>query len=153
MIGEIVKATQEHAIRMAPNMRYDEVLECMDSTGMDAQTALLNELDRSESAWSWIVDGEVACMFGIVGGQSLMDPYSYPWFLTTPLVERHYRAFARACKALLPELLERHPTLCGMVDSRYALSVRWLEWLGARLGEPQPWGVSQAPFRYFEIGA
>lgn len=151
MLGQIVTATRSHAISMAPNMRDIEVIEVMDASGLDPEAALLREIDRSASAWSWIVAGEVACMFGVVS-PNLLSRVSYPWFLTTPLVKEHARPFARACKALLPELLARHPVLVGMVDARYALSVRWLQWLGARLDDPQPWGVAQERFRRFVIG-
>lgn len=152
MIGEIVAATAVHARQMAPNMREAEVREVMDSTGLSPLDALLMEVRRSAVSWAWVIDGEVACMFGIASHAVLSDA-SYPWFLTTPLVERHSRQFARACKSLLPELLAHHPRLVGRVDARYLTSVRWLEWLGARLSEPEPWGVAQSPFRTFEIGA
>lgn len=152
MRGEIVRATPSHAIAMAPNVRAIEMREVMDSVGLNVEAALLSELDRSESAWSWIVDGEVACMFGIMRGHSLMDFAAYPWFLSTPLVEKHRMAFARACRHLLPELLRRHARLAGMVDARHEMSVRWLKWLGAKLDDPQPWGIAGAPFHHFEIG-
>lgn len=151
MIGEIVTATVAHARQMAPNMREAEIREVADSYGLSPLDALLMEVKRSAVAWAWVIDGEVACMFGIVSQAALSD-VSYPWFLTTPLVERHSRQFARTCKTLLPELIAHHPRLVGMVDARYALSVRWLKWLGARLGPEQPWGVARAPFRHFEIG-
>lgn len=152
MLGEIVAATRTHALMMAPHMRAAEVREIMSSDGLTPIKGLLREIDRSSSAWSWIVDGEVACMFGIITPY-LLDAESYPWMLTTPLVEVHSRQFARACKSLLPELLAIHPRLSGRVDARYELSVRWLDWLGAKISSPEPWGVAGAPFRKFEIGA
>jgi len=151
MLGEIVPATREHATSMAPNMRVAEMRELMSGAGFDPEEGLLFELERSASAWSWIIDGEVACMFGIIS-PNMLDAQSYPWFLTTYLVETHARQFARACKTLLPELLERHPRLVGMVDARYGLSILWLEWLGAKIDEPEPWGVAREPWRRFEIG-
>jgi hypothetical protein len=152
MLGKIVTATKTHALMMAPNMREVEKREVRDACGRQPAAALIFELDRSSVAWAWIVNGEVACMFGIVA-PTLLDSVSYPWFLTTPLVETHARQFARACKTLLPELLEAHPRLVGMVDSRHTLSVRWLQWLGARIGPAMQWGVAGAPFHHFELGA
>lgn len=152
MRGEIVKATRNHAIEMAPHVRAVEAREIADSSGMKTEAALLHELSRSDSAWSWIVDGQVACMFGIVRSHNLFDLASYPWFFSTHLVETHAIPFARGCKGLLPELLVHHPRLSGMVDSRHKLSVRWLRWLGARVSEPEPWGVARVPFHHFEIG-
>ncbi len=72
--------------------------------------------------------------------------------LTTDLVDCHWRQFARSCRELLPELMLRHPRLIGMVDARYALSIRWLHWLGAIVGTPEPFGVRGEPFCSFEIG-
>jgi hypothetical protein len=151
MLGRIVSATPAHALRMAPNVRAMEVREVLEGVGLEPEAVLLRELSRSISAWSWIVNDEVACMFGVIK-ESLLDAPSYPWFLTTPLVEQHARQFARACKTLLPELLERHPQMTGLVDARYALSIRWLKWLGASVGPAQPLGAAGALFCKYELG-
>jgi hypothetical protein len=152
MLGEIIPATRDHAISMAPRVRAVEVQELTDATGLDIEAALLRELDHSATSWAWIVDGEVACLFGVVLGPSLMEFAAYPWMISTHLVEKHASAFARACRRLLPELLERHGRLSGMVDVRHTLSVRWLWWLGADIGEAQPWGVAGTLFHPFTIG-
>lgn len=151
MRGAIVTATRTHALMMAPHVRAAEAQEIMDSHGLTPVRLLLREVDGSVSAWSWMLDGEVACMFG-VRAPTLLDSVSYPWFISTALVDANAVSFARACKALLPELLATHPKLSGMVDARYELSVRWLQWLGAKVGSPEPWGVADAPFRHFELG-
>ncbi len=151
MLGILVPATQEHARAMAPHMRPAEVAEVRASAGLAPEAMLREELARSSVAWAWIVEGEVGCMFGIAAG-TLLDVDSYPWFLTTHLVERYARQFARACRDLLPELLAHHPRLVGMVDARYALSIRWLTWLGAEISPAQPWGVEGKPFCRFVIG-
>lgn len=152
MRSAIVKAMRTHALIMAPHVRAAEVREIMDADGLTPVRLLLREVDRSISAWSWIVDGDVACMFGVVSGALLSD-VAYPWFISTPLVDQNARQFARACKAHLPELLAVHSKLSGMVDARYQLSIRWLQWLGAEVGSPEPWGVAGVPFRPFTIEA
>jgi|HubBroStandDraft_4_1064222.scaffolds.fasta_scaffold367026_2 hypothetical protein len=152
MLGELVSARIEHAVKMAPNMRAAEVKELADGEGLTPEAALLRELARSSSAWAWVIDGEVACMFGVVE-YGMLDITGYPWFLTTPLVDQHAKQFARACKTLLPELLARHPRLVGMVEARYTLSVRWLQWLGAKMSEPEPWGIAGELWMHFELGA
>lgn len=151
MIGSIVTATPDHAKAMAPNVRSAEIQEIADASGLGPEQQLLADLSRSSVAWAWIIDGEVACMFGVIA-PSLVDATSYPWFLTTPLVEKHSRAFARACRTLLPELLAHHPRMVGMVDARYLMSIRWLGWLGARIAAPAPWGVTGALFCQFVLG-
>lgn len=151
MLGSIIAATPEHAKAMAPHMRAAEVREIAADCGLTPEPALLSELDRSIAAWSWVIDGEVVCMFGVVLPY-LFSEESYPWFLTTHLVDVNYVAFARACRALLPEMLARHPRMVGMVDARYGLSIRWLRWLGAKIGAPQPWGIAGELFCRFELG-
>ena len=151
MTGEIVPATKTHALRMAAHVRAAEVREIADAHGVSVVRQLIAEMDRSVVAWAWIVNNEVACMFGI-SMSNLFAAESYPWFLSTDLVDRHAMAFARACRRLLPELLSLHPKLVGMVDARYELSIRWLRWLGAHVGDPEPWGVAGVPFCHFQIG-
>lgn len=151
MIGQIVPATLEHAIAMAPRVRKAEQLEVADSHGMPMVQALRRDLEASISAWSWLVDGEPACMFGLVPSRTALGS-AFPWFLSTDVVEKHAGYFARGCRTGLAEMLERHPRLFGMVDARYALSIRWLLWMGARVGEPRPWGVAGELFRPFEFG-
>lgn len=136
---------------MAPNVRAAEVEEVMASHGLTPETMLAVSVMDSVVSWSWIVDGEVACMFGVVTEPMLLGD-SFPWFITTPLVEQHARAFARTCKTLLPELLEHHRPLIGWVDARYTMSVRWLEWLGAEVGRASPYGLEQKPFHPFVLG-
>jgi hypothetical protein len=151
MIGNIIRANTDHAISMAPNMRDADSQEVRASHGLTPLETLLCELKQSTVAWSWVIDGEVACMFGVVR-YGLFGDVCYPWFLTTPLVEVHARQFARACKTILPELLCLFPKMEGMVDARYNLSIRWLRWLGAEIDAPIPWGVEKKPFCKFYLG-
>jgi hypothetical protein len=137
---------------MAPRVRAAEVREIKASHGLDAEQMLIGELADSDAAWTWLVDGVPACMFGVMTMPVLLGGESFPWFFSTELVNKHARQFARTCKELLPELLAHHPRLVGRVDARYALSIRWLRWLGAEIGEAAPYGVEQLPFHSFVIG-
>lgn len=152
MSAEIIPAHRGHALSLAPRVRAAEVIEIAASHGLTPEEMLLGELADSDAAWTWVVNGIPACMFGIVTNPVLLGVESYPWFISTDLVDRNARQFARTCKELLPELLEHHPRLVGRVDARYALSVRWLRWLGAKVGPAGPYGVAQLPFHSFVIG-
>jgi hypothetical protein len=151
MMYALIPATPDHARAMAPHLRTAEVQEVMAASGLTPEQTLLAELAQSLVAWAWLVDGQVGCMFGVVQ-PSLLDEESYPWFLTTALVEQHARQFARCCKQLLPELLRHYPKLIGQVDARYRLSIRWLTWLGATLQPAAPYGVAGLPFHRFTLG-
>lgn len=148
----IVPATRGHAICMAPRVREAEILEIDASHGLGAEQMLIGELADSDAAWTWLVDGVPGCMFGVVTMPVLLGGETYPWFISTELVDKHARTFARTCKELLPELLAHHPRMVGRVDARYKLSIRWLQWLGAKIGPAEPYGVGQMPFHSFVIG-
>lgn len=152
MSAEIIPAHRGHALSLAPRVRVAEVIEIAASHGLTPEEMLLGELADSDAAWTWVVNGIPACMFGIVTNPVLLGGDSYPWFISTDLVDRNARVFARTCKELLPELLAHHPRLVGRVDARYVLSVRWLRWLGAKVEEAEPWGVEHALFHLFVIG-
>jgi hypothetical protein len=136
---------------MAPDVRQREAQEISGAYGMSTEEALLRYVELSESAWTWLVDGFPACMFGVIEDE-FVGGWARPWFMSTPVVERESRQFARACKSLLPELKARFPMMEGVVGSDYTLSVRWLEWLGAKIGPPSAYGTAGDMFRPFKIG-
>lgn len=149
-IFDIVPATMAHAVAIHERVRAAEVREIQDSHGLSIDEYLLLDMRRSTSAWAWLVDGQVGCMFGVVVN-NLMSGDSYPWFISTALVDEFSFNFAKSCKRLLPELLEAHPNMRGMVDARYQLSLRWLQWLGAEMKDAIPWGANNKPFIPFEM--
>jgi hypothetical protein len=138
MRGDIVKATDAHAIVMAPNMRQVEVTEVYDGLGMKPLDALLYSLNRSIDAYSWIVEGRVACMFG-VGVRDIISKKHIPWLLTTSLVEKYPVDFLRASRFIFHHFnVDRQFELSSFVDSRHVKSVQWLKWLGFAVNEANP---------------
>ena len=150
MIGEIVPATLEHAKRMAPNMRAEDAAEVWASLNELPLEALKTSLSWSLFAWTWLVDGEPAVMFG-VGTANMLGNVGIPWMLSTPLVEKHWITFLKGCKRNLPTLLRSWPHLENYVDARYTLCHRWLRWLGFTLDDPVPFGKDQLPFHRFQL--
>lgn len=151
MIDKIVRATIHHAKDMAPRMRPMEVEEIMASHMMTPLQCLTEGVQTSISAWSWIVDNEVACMFGI-SKFNVFDDDCYAWLLSSNLIDKYPMRFARRCKEVLPELLSHNGALIGNVDARYALSIRWLQWMGAKIENAEPFGVMGLPFHRFVLG-
>jgi hypothetical protein len=130
-------------------MRPEEVLECA-AHGLTPEGALLDSLERSEEAYAAIFDGQVACLFGVVhlatwNGERIGGA----WLLTSDLVERHRKAFWRACRPALLELFERWDVLVNAIDVRHEKAIRWAERLGLQLGPAEPFGLAGEPFRAF----
>lgn len=139
------QATPAHAEALAPLMRAEDLAEVQAGGEASALDALLASLAGSEAAWAVLFDGEVGAMFGI--GQRLPDGSAgCAWLLTGRAVSQHPMAFLRRSRGVLGELLERCGNLGNYVDARYTASVRWLRWLGAEFGQPEPRGPSGVLF-------
>jgi hypothetical protein len=130
-------ATVQDAVELAANLRpadraeaegvYDDVIGGFAWTFRD-----------SAEAWVAEVDGGIIAAWGLVDEGSLLVPVARPWCMTTPLVERHARHFARESRRIVSHWRQWRWRLHNCVDARYQVSVRWLEWLGFHVGEPWP---------------
>lgn len=146
----ILPAHEDHAIAMAPHMRPADVAEVYAASGRDPETALISSINRSTQAWTCFVDGEPACIWG-VGVVSLLNLRGSPWLLGTCHVERHPKEFLRQSRTFLREMLVTYSHLENHVDSRNALAVRWLSWLGFIVEAPRPYGFLDLPFHRFSM--
>lgn len=146
----VIEATLEHVERMAPNMRQADVEEIEASSGLDPYSALRRGFSCSSHAWTGTVDGEPACMFGVVP-VSMMGSVGVPWMLGTDLVEQHATAFLRRNKPYVKQMSAAYNHLINYVDDRNVKAIQWLEWLGFTMSEPQQFGYKRMPFRRFEM--
>jgi len=89
-----------------------------------------------QSVYTFIgrVDGHPAFMGGALPG-------GVAWMLGTPEIARAKKFYLRATRAHTEAMQALFPTLTTTVDARYVRSLRWLEWLGFELGEPQAMGL------------
>lgn len=146
----IVPATQEHVTAMLPHVRTADRHEVMASSGQPMESILPECVRRSDMAWAGLVDGEVACIFGVAGASIISDT-GYPWLLGTDLIERHAKAFLRRNKAMVKAMLARYPYLTNYVDVRNVTAIGWLRWLGFTILPAEPFGMYRMPFHPFEM--
>lgn len=97
------------------------------------------------------VDGQLLCMWG-VGVESAISGIGRPWLLGTDLMFKHPHVFLNGSKAQLKPLLGRYRYLRHFVDKRNKVSIRWLKWLGFKVGEGYPLGRSGEIFYEFTMG-
>lgn len=149
----IVPATVELARAMAPRMRGADAREVAASGGYAPLAALLDALEASELAAAALFDGEVACMWGVqpIRVSVVEGRIGAAWLLTTDLVERHPRAFWRACKPQVRRLFEFYDVLLNAIDARHEQAVRWASRLGFPLEAAAPLGVEGRPFHVFRV--
>lgn len=148
----IVDARDGHAFDLAPRMRLEDAAEVRASGGYTPLGALVVSLRASTEAYTLLIDGAPAAMWGVVPDarrSTFLVPVGIAWLLTGDLVERHRVLFARLSRQVLRDLLSRWAVLHNAIDGRYEAAIRWARWLGAEVLPAVPFGRAQLPFHPF----
>lgn len=146
----IVPATREHAVELAPRLRATDVAELLAARGMAPLAALLEAIERSDTAEALLLDGEVVALFGtgpyrrstLLGGPAV----GVPWLLGSDALTRDRRLLVRLARRQVVRMLLRYPILVNAVDARYAGALSFARWLGFEVGPPAPFGAAGLPF-------
>lgn len=147
----IVPATADHAWILGRGLRAADVRE-VGCLGQMPHAAVFWSYRRALIRKTALVDGEVAAMWGVVGAP--LGMVGTPWLLTGPASERvSALTFARIYQAEALGMLRLFPKLENYVDASYTGAVRLLKLAGFTLDEPKPYGLTQSPFRRFEMVA
>lgn len=126
----IIAATKDHAHSLFPRLREAE-RKSISKLQIDPLPVMDLLLDRGGPAYTALVDGVPACMWGL-DSATLIGGSHKLWMLTTPLVEAHYITFLRASRKFVVWARDRYGPLDGAVDEENILSERWLRWIGFR---------------------
>lgn len=129
---------------MAGQLREHDAAEVWLSHGVSGYDALLYSVGVSRRCFAATVGGYRLALFGVAPADR--DTGSV-WLLGSDAINLCPRAFARASKRFLPELVAGFRRVENHVWAEYKQAIRWLEWLGFTLDPPLPWGVSGALFR------
>ena len=100
-----------------------------------ASRRLIDAIRASEPAWIGRVDGEIACVWGLVP-PTLLSGQAYLWLLTTEKISEHQFLFVRYSQLMVEDMLKNFNILVGSCNINQPKSIRWLKWLGAKFGEP-----------------
>ena len=101
----------------------------------DAERTLRECMKRSIEVQYGMLDGEVACMWGLIP-PTLLSNQAYLWLLTTDIVAEHKFLFVRHSQRYVEEALHVYPNIIGDVIVGSDSAVRWLRWLGAEFLPP-----------------
>lgn len=145
---EIVSATPDHVLELAENMRQADVDECWAAGRLRPFQAVSMSVLASRDTKVGLVDGRVACMWG-VATVAFTDDSGQPWLLATDLLRRHKKSFLHESKVWMDAYKARYNLLVNVVDDRNKDAIRWIKWLGFDLGEPMAYGPDRMPFRRF----
>ena len=149
---DISPATIEQAIDLGPRLRQADVQEVKAACGMDAADALFEAVKNAKRSDAWCKDGKVIAISGVTDS-GVDNATGVVWMLTSDEMEQSPKNFMIDTRGYVQDLLKTYAILFNFVDNRNIKAQRWLKWLGFQLGDPQPFGVDQLPFRPFWISA
>lgn len=101
----------------------------------DAERTLIGFICSSDSTWIGSVDGQVACIWGLME-PSILSDRAYLWLLTTDVVDEHKFLLVRHSQRWIEDMLRTYSAIIGDVHVEDLRAIRWIKWLGATFGEP-----------------
>jgi len=147
---EIRESIQEDILAIKDRLRKEEVQEVWASNNATPEKALTESFKRSSKCYTFLIDGIPAAMFGIAP-DSLLSNSASVWFLGTDDMGRAKKTFMVQSRRFINLLLKEYPVLYNFVDYRYKKTLQWLEWCGAKIFDPAPYGRDQLPFCRIEL--
>ena len=150
MSWEIVEARVGHIRPIARNMRSCDEREVWASHGYNPEEAMDASFWRSLKAWTCLVDGEPAFMWGVGPQESVMGNVDCPWLLGTDAMKKVKLDFIKLSRRYVDDMQELYPRLENYVHAENKVSIRWLKWCGFELAEePEEYGVNPEKFYRF----
>jgi len=131
----LVPAELRHVGYLARNMRAIDAAECM-AMGRTPKQALRIGVLTSARAWTALVDGVPAAMFGVIV-ESALTGEGVPWFLGTEVVWRHPRALLKWGPGIIERLHDSRCMLRNLVSSENAPAIRLLKRWGFTVDEEE----------------
>jgi RimJ/RimL family protein N-acetyltransferase len=152
-IWEVIPALPEHIPAIAADMREADRREVWASHRHSPEEALRYSLSRSELAWTCLISGVPAFMWGVARLGSLLSEKGSPWLLGTDLFfkaqKQLHREFLRQCPDYVNRMQERFARLENHVHAKNRLSIRWLKWCGFTLDMDVPEVINNEDFYLF----
>lgn len=144
--GLAVRASRpSDAELLAPILREEDRREIDAATAERPIDALVRGVECSDPCYTVIgMDGLPVVMFGVVPDG---DARGIVWLLGSEKLVEHRICFVREGRLWLDRLHERYLVLWNYIDSRNAVHVRWVSWLGFSIVRTIPnFGAARLPF-------
>ena len=176
MKTEVRRATIKDIKAMRGKLRREDCLEIFRLYGVQPYKVLLSSYQRSKKlgvAYVGLVDGEIACAWGVVkesilgkvinssASNSTEGKESHHcqrrlsaariWLLSTDVMDKAPVQVAIRTKRELKRVMQTYPYLENDVDAKYKTCLLWLHWLGFTIEEPRPLGIRGSIFSHFYL--
>jgi len=145
---EIIPTITAHIEELAQTMCSEDIDECWAARHYTPLEALEQAVKISNDATTGLIDGVVACIFG-VAPVSVAGGKGSPWMLTAPVLRKHGKTFLRGTRMWMEDQKYKWLSLENYVDARHTLAIRWLKWTGFDMDKPAPYGPDGMSFHKF----
>lgn len=140
-------------VQLALHMRRADVEELTAAGFTDLHAVVADGVKRSVWCKAAVIDGEVACIFGVAPIDGLLGERGAPWLLATPVMLRHRAALMRLAPGYIAAMLKTYPQLLNVVHAKNTKAVAWLKRMGFVLADAETYGPHGEPFHFFRMGA
>lgn len=134
---------------LVAGMRQQDIDEMHALGHTDLRAVVQKGVDTSTWSLTALVDGQVACIFGVAPVGTMLDPRGVPWMLGTELVPQNRRALARLAPGYIRTMLRDYPHLLNLVHAHNTVAVSWLKRIGFALHPIHD--QNGQPFHLFEM--
>ncbi len=146
---KVRRSLREDIKHLKENLRQSDVDEVWASHHYKPEEALARCLEDSMMSLT-IQNGQPIGMFGITPVSILSDK-AVIWMLGTDGIDKIKTRFLLNNTKFIKMFHEWYPLLFNYVDVRNKKSIKWLKFLGAAIGKPEPYGIEGKPFQRFEF--
>lgn len=130
-------ASPDEINELVHHMRAADRAECLAAGTHDVRRAVHEGVERSVLVWCALVDGRVACIFGVAALGLLADE-ALVWALGTDLVTANGGAFMRRAPPYIDLMLRAYPVIKNHVHAHNTVAIAWLKRAGFELGAAVP---------------
>lgn len=126
----VEKASSEHIPLLIGGMSpliKEEILKSV--PGDTLESIMADSIAVSEEAWTYFVDDQIVCMFG-VRTPNLLSNHGVPWLIPHLNVNKYKWVFLKSCRAGLLSMSDRYEHFGSMVIAKNKRAIKWLKWLG-----------------------
>ncbi len=136
------QADESDAGMIVPLLRPADRLEVMRMGEGDPEGVLRRTIRQSDDAGVFFDRDRLLCAFGIVRSLDV----GHPWLIGTEYLSGTPKAFLRGTRLRVQEWKQEYRLLTNWIDAEYPQAIRWLQWLGFTIGQPEPIGLYGAMF-------
>ena len=137
---QIVTASTDHLLPIATSMREIDKREVWAINRQSPHEALASSLEDSQRAWTALVDGKPAMMWGVAPMEGSHN-VAAPWLLSTKVLEQREisNPFLRLSRFYVEQLQQGFKLLTNYVHAENHISQHWLRWCGFTIeSTPEP---------------